>query len=229
MRGVWRRHEACLVALGLVISTGIAAPARADDEERVSTVPSWIRHPGNGLTVDLGLFDGGTDIATTKAANGATVGTITFGSGSQVSIGGMVTPLWIGEYAGFGASAFAAIKYDWLDISGGTVSITRFPLGVAAHVLLHIDRQSWLFFRGGLQKELGVSVSGDSDLGGQADLQGSLGGFGEGGYYGSLDPLAKHLAWSLTFRYSVSHDTIGGTSFSASNGGVILAVHYNFI
>jgi hypothetical protein len=136
----------------------------------------------------------------------------------------MVTPLWIGEYAGFGAGGFAGVKYDWLDASTGSVSIARFPLGVAAHVLLHIDGGEWLVLRGGLQKEFGVSVSGDNNLAGNGGLQGSLGGFGEGGFYGVFrGGVLSHLAVSVTFRYSVSHDTVAGARFDANSAGFIFA------
>src|SRR5437868_11940060 len=107
MRGRRWAHEACLMVLGLVISAAFASPAWADDEERVNPNPTWVYHPGNAVTFDVGLFGGGADLASSKASNGSTIDTISFGSGTEVTIGGMVTPLWIGEYAGFGAGGFA--------------------------------------------------------------------------------------------------------------------------
>jgi hypothetical protein len=73
--------------------------------------------------------------------------------------------------------------------------------------------------RVGIQKEVGISVSGDSGLSGNQVLRGSLGGLGEGGFYGVLPVGEYHVAFSATFRYFVAHDTIAGASRSANSGG----------
>jgi hypothetical protein len=226
---------ACLVVLGMLISAGVARSARADElpappRDENGVFASWFRHPGDGLTLEVGAFDGGAEIADTQTPNGTTIETLNLGSGFSASIGVMLTPLWIGEYAGFGAGGFAGVKYDGLDNGpGGSVTMTRFPLGGALHVLLHIDGPAWLILRGGIQKEVGISVSSDSGLGGNPVLRGSLGGFGEGGFYGVLPVGEFHVAFSATFRYSVAHDTIAGASLSANSGGFVLGFHYNFI
>ena len=72
--------------------------------------------------------------------------------GLLFSVGGLVTPLWIGDSVGFGVGAFAGVKYHSLGAKNGSVSMTRFPLGAALHVLLHIDDRWWLFFREGSRR-----------------------------------------------------------------------------
>ncbi len=193
------------------------------------TVPSWFRHPGTGLTFELGFFLGGADLASAVDTNGNTVGTIGLGSGLLFSIGGIVTPLWIGDSAGFGVGAFAGVKYDSLSAKNGGVSLTRFPLGAALHLLIHVDDRWWLFFRGGLQKEYGIDISGSGDLAGSGAPVGSLGGFGEGGVYWIPRASEDHTALVVTFRYGRAHDSGGGMTYDASSGGIILALHYNFI
>ena len=101
-------HEACLVVLGLLISAGVTRTALA-----------------------------GAELADTQTLNGTTIETLSLGSGLSASIGVMLTPLWFGEHAGFGAGGFAGVKYDGLDNGpGGSVTMTRFPVGGALHVLL---------------------------------------------------------------------------------------------
>jgi hypothetical protein len=206
------------------VAPRIHLPPRDEDD-----VPSWVRHPGNALTIDLGAFFGGADLASTEDANGNTIGTISLGSGVLFSIGGMVTPLWIGDAAGFGLGAFAGVKYDSLSARNGSVSMSRFPVGATVHLLLHIDDRWWLFLRGGIQKEFGISISGTGDLAASGELEGSLSEFGEGGFYWVAPAGERRLAFVLTFRYGAARDSIPGTSFDASSGGLIFAMHYNFI
>jgi hypothetical protein len=189
----------------------------------------WLRHPGNAVTFDLGFFYGGADFASAVDANGNTVGTLSLGSGVLFTIGGIVTPLWIGDSVGFGLGAFAGVKADSLSGDNGSVWMSRFPVGAALHVLLDINLRWWLFFRGGFQKELDINISGDATLTAGAHPQGSLGSFGEGGVY-LIAPIGEnHTAFVLTFRYGTARDTIGATSLDANSGGIIVAVHYNFL
>jgi hypothetical protein len=192
--------------------------------EEVPVQPRWVRHPGNGLMFDFGAFLGGTDLATAMFNDGST-STLSAGSGILLSVGLMLTPLWVGDGAGFGVDAFAAVKYDSVGSSGDSVSLTRYPLGLGAHLLLHIDDRWWFILRGGIIKETGISLSADGY--GDASLTGSLGGFGEGGIYYILHMGDDHVAFVWTFRYSASHDSADGASISANSGGVIWALHIN--
>jgi hypothetical protein len=210
-------------------TTGGEAPRIYLPPQEESAHRPWLRHPGNALTFDLGYFFGGADLAITVDTNGNTVKTLSLGSGVLFTVGGLVTPLWIGDSVGFGVGAFAGVKADSLSADNGSIWMSRFPVGGALHVLLHLHEPWWLFFQGGFQKELDISISGDATLTGGAHPQGSLGGFGEGGFY-LIAPLGeRHTAFALTFRYGIARDTFGGVSREANSGGIVLAVHYNFI
>jgi hypothetical protein len=184
----------------------------------------WVRHPGNGFTLDFGGFFGGTDLATATFTDGSK-STLSGGSGVLFSVGLMLTPLWAGDGAGFGFDAFAGVKYDSVGDSSTNISLTRYPLGLGAHTLLHLGDRWWFIVRGGIVKEVGVSLGGSY---GNADLVGSLGGFGEGGIYYVMSGLDGHAALVFTFRYSVSNDSNSGGTFSANSAGAIVAVHFNF-
>jgi hypothetical protein len=189
----------------------------------VEVKPRWVRHPGNGLTFDLGVFLGGTDLATATFTDGST-SSLSGGSGLLASVGLMLTPLWVGDGAGFGVDAFASIKYDSVGDSNNSVSLTRYPLGLGAHALFRIDDRWWFILRGGIIKETGITLSvGNAD----ASLAGSLGGFGEGGFYYIPRVADGHVAVVFTFRYSASNDSANGTTISANSGGLIVALHLN--
>ena len=63
---------------------------------------------------------------------------------------------------------------DKADGSNSSVSLTRFPIGGGPHVLIRISERWFLFLRGGIQKEVGISLSADGY--GSASLNGALGG-----------------------------------------------------
>ena len=201
-------------------------PLRATYASRQAAEPQprWLRHPGNGLMFDFGAFMGGTDLATATFTDGST-SSLSGGSGILLSAGLMLTPLWVGDGAGFGLDAFASVKFDSIGTSGNSVSLTRYPLGLGAHVLAQIDDRWWFILRGGIIKETGITLSADGY--GDASLSGSLGGFGEGGVYYVLHAGNDHVAFVWTFRYSGSSDSANGAKISANSGGLIWALHIN--
>ncbi len=185
----------------------------------------WLRHPGSGLTFDVGGFDGGTDLATAQYTDGSS-DTLSGGTGLFASVGAMWTPLWVGDAVGFGVGGYLGVKYYSVGGSNSGISLTRFPAGAGAHALIRIGDRWFLFLRGGIQKELGVSLSADGY--GSADLTGSLGGLGEGGFYYVTTAAEDHLAILFTFRYTSGRDTAAnGSSFGADSAGVVFALHYN--
>jgi hypothetical protein len=193
-------------------------PLQEDDR------PIWLRHPGSGLTIDVGAFDGGTDLATAGYTDGST-STLSGGTGVFASVGAIWTPIWLGDAVGFGLGGYLGVKYYSVGGSDASVSLTRYPIGGAAHALIRIGDRWFLFLRGGIQKEVGVSLS--SDAYGSANLVGSLGGLAEGGFYYVTQVSDDHLAILFTFRYTSGRDSANGASFAADSGGVIFAIHYN--
>jgi hypothetical protein len=188
--------------------------------------PSWFRHPGNGLVFDLGAFFGGEDLVTAQLADGSSM-TLSAGQGVAFSIGGMWTPLWIGDRVGFGVGASAGWKYDFINASNASVSFSRYPVGASLHTLLRMDDR-WLFLvKGGIQKELDIGISGSGDAGQlNGSLNGGLGGFGEAGFY-YIFRAGGHVATAFTFRYTAIHDSAAGMSIPASNFGFLFYLFYN--
>jgi hypothetical protein len=200
-----------------------AAPLRIRGPEQDET-PMWLRHPGSGLTFDVGGFDGGTDLATASYSDGSTT-TLSGGTGLFASVGAIWTPIWLGDAVGFGVGGYLGVKYFSVGDSNSSISLTRYPIGGGAHVLLRIGDRWFLFLRGGLQKEFGVSLS--SDAYGSASLKGSLGGLGEGGFYYVTTASDDHLAILFSFRYTSGRDSANAESLGADSAGVIFAIHYN--
>jgi len=188
--------------------------------------PLWLRHPGSGLTFDFGGFGGGTDLATAQFSDGSTA-TLSAGGGGFASVGGLWTPLWLGDELGLGVGGYVGVKYQTVGGSNSNLSLTRFPIGLAAHALLRLSERWFLLLRGGVQKEYGIGLSGGGDVSGSADLDGSLGPLGEGGFYYVTHIGGDRMAVALTFRYTSAHDTLGGMTFSANSAGGLLAIHYN--
>lgn len=184
----------------------------------------WLRHPGSGLTFDFGGFDGGTDLATASFSDGSSE-TLSGGTGVFASVGAIWTPLWLGDAVGFGVGGYLGVKYYSVGDSVSSISLTRYPIGGGAHVLLRIGDRWFLFLRGGLQKEFGVSLSADGY--GSASLNGSLAGLGEGGFYYVTTMSEDRLAMLFSFRYTGGRDSANGASFAADSAGVIWAIHYN--
>jgi hypothetical protein len=191
------------------------------------------RKPGLGLIFEWGMGGGGADLATVDYSDG-TSATLSLGDGISVSVGLMWTPIWIGDDLGIGFSGTAGYKGWGVGASNGDVSINRFPLTLAVHVMPRVALRWFLFGRGGIDKEVGVSVSASGVAGnGSADLNANLGWFGEGGFYKIMDTEEQRWAWSLTFRYTDLTYTVGdgygyaSGSASARSFMIFNAFYYN--
>jgi hypothetical protein len=97
-----------------------------------------------------------------------------------------------------------------------------------------------LLARGGLDKELGVSISSSGVASGiGADLEAKLGAFAEAGFYYTCDILSRvevkedgtlpeqHGALSLTLRYTKLTYTANGASADGQSLMVFNTLYYN--
>lgn len=230
--------SACAILLaGTTIHAETPAAARPGTFEDY-----WGYHPGNGFWLETGFFLGGTDVPPPYGLTSPVSG----GSGTTMTIGLMVTPLWAGDVAGLGLDSFAGVKYDSVGDSSFGASLTRYPVALGAHLLLYLHNNCGLILRGGILKEedIGLSVSGSGGSS-NVNLAGSLGHFEEGGIYCTgtgrgwvMGP--GYGALSLTFRYSASYDsgysgTYGsangniGDRISANSGGLLIGVYFNLL
>jgi hypothetical protein len=223
-----------------VVAAPRAVPARDDDAPRFErprrvdlsgagafeSAPAWVHHPGNSFVFEIGAFFGGTDLVTADLSDGSSE-TLSAGQGLGISLGGMWTPLWAADAAGFGLGFDAGVIYDSVGGSNASVSFTRFPIGLTAHTLLRLDDRWLWMFKAGIRKELDIGLSGAGDAD-SVPITGDLGVLGEAGIYYVLSSGDQHGATSFTIRYTASHDSIGGASVSASNIGLVWTTYYNF-
>ncbi len=170
---------------------------RTDDgEDRPLRDPKW------GFVFEVGVGGGGDDLVKVSLSDGSSQ-TLSAGDGIALSLGLMYTPLWIDHTVGLGLSATAGYKGWSVGGSNGDISIGRFPLVLAVHVLPRLTPRWFLFGRGGLDKEVDASLSGSGIASGtNLDLTAQLGWFAEAGIYSIIDTTQQRGAWSLTFRYT---------------------------
>jgi hypothetical protein len=186
-----------------------------------------IRNPRWGLFFELGFGGGGEDLVKVSLSDGSTQ-TLSAGDGIAVSVGLMFTPLWVGDTLGIGFSGSVGYKGWSVGGSNGGISIGRFPLVLAAHLLPRLSPRWFLLARGGLDQEVGVSMSGSGVAAGpDLNLNANLGGFAEGGFYTILDTPEQRGAWSLTFRYTKITYTASGGSANAQSFMLFSNLYFN--
>jgi len=208
---------------GTVPLGGHAVRRSGDDvDQRPPRKPIW------GLMFVTGFGGGGDDLVKVTLSDG-TSQTLSAGDGIDVSLGLMLTPLWVGDALGLGVSGTLGYKGWSVGGSNGDISIARFPFTASVHVLPRVAHNWLLLARGGIDKELDVSVSCSgvitcTDPGAIA----KLGWFGEAGFYYTFDifrpnpelpPPDQHGAYSLAFRYTKLTYTAPTTS-TAAGGSV---------
>ena len=192
-----------------------------DGDVRPLKDPLW------GLILELGMGGGGMTWSRSPTRT-ASSDTLSAGDGVSIAAGLMVTPLWVGDGVGIGGSATIGYKYWSVGASNGNVSIGRAPMTLALHVLPRLSPHWFLFARGGIDKEVGVSVSSSGVASGfDASPEASLGGFGEGGFYKIFDSPDQNGALSVTGRYTVMSYSANGVTVDASSFMLFMGLYYN--
>lgn len=180
-----------------------------------------------GLMFELGIGGGGANLVKVALSDGSSE-TLSAGDGVAVSLGVMVTPLWMGDRLGLGVSGTFGYKGWSVGGSNGDIGLSRYPFTAAVHLLPRISPRWLLLARGGLDKETNVSISGSGVAAGVgADLNASLGGFGEAGFYKIMDTPEERGAWSLTFRYTKLTYTANGATADAQSFMLFTALYFN--
>lgn len=179
------------------------------------------------MMFELGLGGGGDDLVKVSLSDGSNQ-TLSAGDGVSISFGIMVTPLWLGDSLGVGVTGTAGYKRWSVGGSNGDIGLSRFPLTAGVHLLPRLS-PLWLFLmRGGIAKEAGISISGSGiAASAHADLNASLGGFGEAGFFKIMDTPEQRGAWSLTFRYTKLTYSANGASADASSFMIFSALYFN--
>jgi hypothetical protein len=180
--------------------------------------------PGTGLVAGVGFFFGGESLYAVSFTN-APDRNLSAGRGVLVALGGLWTPLWLDDRFGFGVGVQAGWKYDSIEASNGSISLTRFPLSTTVHSLIRIDKRWFTLLSVGLTKEVAASVSGSGFAAtASGDVTNSLGLLGEGALYFNVE----HATLGAGVRYSASHDWFQYARFDASSVGFIASAQYNF-
>jgi hypothetical protein len=179
--------------------------------------------PRLGLLLGLGGDIGGEDLISATMSSGETQ-TLAAGSGVVVTLGGIATPLWIGNVVGLGVGGRIGIKYDNIDAKNGGVSLIRYPLSLWLQSYIAINAKWYVSLAGGAHKELSPQLSGSGVASGlDANFQSPWGWMADGGF---LWADTWHLGIGFSIRYTRIHYSIGGQTVDASNVGGQLTFHF---
>jgi hypothetical protein len=167
--------------------------------------------------VDLGFAVGGDTLFEAILSNGD-IERLSAGSGFVAGVSGSMTPFWAGDRVGFGVAMGLGLKYD--SLSG--ISLNRYPFHFLLQAVLPIDADWFAALRGGIQKDLDVTVS---------SVRIVSGGFTLGSRWGPVGELAlgrMYDAYQLGFaiRYAHLEYTAGSDIIDASNVGVAVSVAF---
>ena len=181
------------------------------------------RRPGSGLSIFTGFAFGGADFVKATSSSGNDE-TLSSGQGFILGIGAMVTPLWPSDLIGFGVGVDGALKYDSIDASNGSASITRFPVALTAHLLTGPDGNNFFMLKGGIARDFGVSysVSGFDMI--DANVRGEWGPTGAFGYYKRSN---DSFAWDILGVFTLTNHLVGDEKVNASSFGITFGAHLN--
>lgn len=175
------------------------------------------------FTFALGFAFGGDNLVTAQLSDGSTR-TLSAGSGANFGLGAMVTPLWLGDILGLGVGGEISLKYNSISASNASIGFTRYPAIATLNAFVRTGRKWFLLASGGIDKDLGISLSGDGDasaINGSASSH--VGGVGRlGMYFRASDGVASTFGIGYTrLRYYGP----GGSS-DASSFGFFLNTHW---
>ncbi len=184
-------------------------------------LPIWrpAARPMFDVLWNLGGGFGGDTLLTVNKSNGESED-IVAGTGWASSLGLMLTPLWVGgDAVGLGVGTELGVKLDSISGSNGSVSLTRFPASATAHALIRTADQWFVLLSGGIEKDLGVDLSGDgfgSDVNDLNEMTGKPGArFRLGMYWRESDVGSITFGIGYTnMKYAVGGGTVDASSFN---------------
>ncbi len=215
-------------------ASGVRSPSSNLPSAGTKASYTPVRNPrisGYSIGVRFGFAGGGDTLVRAQLSDG-TERTITAGGGGNIAADLRLTPLWIADTVGFGVGAELGWKGQEISATNGSVGMDRYPLIVTAHVMARVADYAYLVLAGGVEKDLGITLSGSGAgaIGGFVDFQSALGGIGSLAFAYALTP---HLSFDGTVRVGILQydlsDGNGGTGrASASYGGFTLGGSYQF-
>jgi hypothetical protein len=202
-----------------------AAPlAPADGSPEAAVMKLWAGdamqppspRPFVELTLGTAASFGGDNILTATLSTGEQR-TLSAGQGVSGSLGAMVTPMWFADDRfGLGVGGEIGIKYAAVSASNGNVSFKRYPAIATVNAFARTGERWFLLASGGVEKDLGVNLSGDGVASNvQADLTSRAGWLGRlGAYYRFSDGLATTFGLGYTkLTYDAAGGAVGANSF----------------
>ena len=178
---------------------------------------------GNGIYVRFGAAVGGDNLVKVNLNDGNQK-TLDAGAGALAALGLRVTPLWLKGTIGFGAGGELGWKGSHISASNGDVTLTRYPLLLLAHGMARVSDHAYVLVAGGIEKQLGVHMSG-SGFGGGLDVPftSRLGGTGE---VALLYAETANLAFDFTLRLSRLTYEYQGQPFDANSVGFAIGGYF---
>jgi hypothetical protein len=188
-----------------------------------AAVPSG-RRPGTGFSLFTGFALGGDDFVKATSTNGNDQ-SLSAGQGFVLGIGAMATPFWPADTIGFGVGIDGSLKYDGIDASNGSASITRFPVALSAHLLTNgSGGDHYFMLKGGIERDFGVSYSASGFDSLNASVPGTWGPLGAVGYYKRSN---DSFAWDLMGFFALTKHVAPGGNINADSFGLTVGVHWN--
>jgi hypothetical protein len=181
------------------------------------------KRPGSGFHLALGLAGGGDNLASRQFAAGDS-SSLKAGDGVYLTLGGTVTPLWLGDTVGLGFGGGIGWKYYTFEAGNGSLNLSRFPIDLWVQTLLPVSGRWYLLLQTGPHKDAGVKLSGSGVASGEATFYGRWGWMAQAGFYLAT---SWHSAFAFGLRYTDVHYTLAGETIDASNLALDLTFHLN--
>ena len=177
-----------------------------------------------GLTLSFGFAFGGEKLVAATFTDGSD-GSITAGSGAQIGLGFVLTPLRT-EGHSLGISVDQSAKFASISARNADITLTRFPL-VAALRYGYAFNDTWNFIAGGgMVFEYGISLIGSGDAEGLDEkFHSALGFMAEAG----VAYRERSFLIDVTLRFTgLTYETDEVSDIDAKNGALVIAGHYFF-
>lgn len=177
-----------------------------------------------GLTLSFGFAFGGEKLVAATFTNGSDA-SITAGSGAQIGLGFVLTPLRT-EGHSLGISVDQSAKFTSISARNADITLTRFPL-VAALRYGYAFNDTWNFIAGGgMVFEYGISLTGSGDAEGlDQKFHTALGFMAEAG----VAYRERSFLIDVTLRFTgLTYETDEVSDIDAKNGALVVAGHYFF-
>jgi hypothetical protein len=176
------------------------------------------------LNFALGIGFGGERIAAIELTDGSQQ-TLEAGRGILLTLGGKVTPLWLGNLLGLGIGLDFGWKTGAVTASDASMSLTRIPLVATAHAVLRLSPHWHLLAATGVDYDMNVAFRGTGRLSGlSADASNAFGPLVEGGFLYIQD----HVGFDMRLRYTSMTYEFPGGNVDASHFDILLTGHFLF-